>query len=372
MRTFILISATACAAFAATALAPAGAGIVKPALHGQSLVQNSIPSRIAKAQRDVFRPQAIPRTFQRAHGKLHLPQGVHKGFRVDPKGSLFVSDDSGYIFQMSVKGTQLVGYVTDCSGAEGVKVDHAGNLWAACTNTSTVNEYAPGSSSATLVLNDTVSGAPYFDADVAFDTAGDVYAANLYSFFCSTSNCAFAPGNVVEWTAPVGPSSVPVVVTDPNISEEAYFLDTDASGNVYVDYDSCISSVCGYGLDQIGPSGPAALIPAGSGTIQYPGGVYIGANGNLNLIDQDLKTLMQYTISPFAPAGFAIGITENVQNTCDPVAGGFNLGDKWLAIGDANCHAVQIGKAKNGSTLTARPNISFSAAIGAAFAPSDK
>ena len=370
MRIPTLIGLAAGAALVGASLAPAAATI-KPVANGPAF-QRVVPDVISRSQLHLTRPAAVPVTIQRRAGKIHVPAGVRKGFRHDGASNIYLTDDSGYIFQLNKKGTTVLGYATDCSGAEGAKVDHSGNLWVACTNTSTVNEYTPASSgTASLVLTDNPGGIDYYTADVAVDNAGNVYATSLYAFSC-TSTCFFYPGQVSKWSAPVTPSSVPVTVADPNINEEGFFLDVDTAGNVYVDYDSCGTSFCGYGLDQITGSGVNNLISYTSGSIQFPGGVYVTQNGNVNLIDQIAGTETQYIVSPFGPAGFAVSIQYNLQHGCDPVSGGWSKGDKKIGIGDAGCHALQLGKATNGNTLTGLANINFSLPIGAAFAPSDK
>ena len=151
----------------------------------------------------------------REHSDLrHVARKHHKNVDV-------ISDDSGYIFEITSRG-KLVGYLDDCAGPEGLKIDHAGDLWVACTDAGAINMYEPGASTASLVLNATPksSSIPFFPSDVAFDANGDVYAANLYAWSCNPSSCSYLPGNLVYWAqANVLPGAHPSgIVADANLT----------------------------------------------------------------------------------------------------------------------------------------------------------
>jgi hypothetical protein len=318
---------------------------------------------------DSVRTEGLKRALKMAPSHM-------KAFRTKlPPGTItnFLSDDSGYIFELA--GSKVVGYLTDCSGAEGMKVDHSGNLWVACTNTGTVNEYAPGASSATLTLVDNPGGATYYTADVAVDSAGDVWASSLYAFYCSSYYCYFYPGQVSFWAAGSysNGSSPTGTVTDTNINEEGFFLDASPSGSdVYVDYEECTSTTCGFAADDISGSTITQFAPIGS--ISFPGGLYYTGTGTVNLLDQDAHVITVFS-GDVATGAYYGPTPENLEGGCDPVDTGYNLGDSEVAIGDAGCHSLDEGKlaAHHGhGSFKAKPNINFSLPIGAAFSPSDK
>src|SRR5579862_4312451 len=78
---------------------------------------------------NVVRPFAAARgtTVPSSTTRIDL-RGLIKGYHTGAGTSLVVTDDySNYIWQMNAGGTKILGYLTDCSGPEGAKVDHNGN-----------------------------------------------------------------------------------------------------------------------------------------------------------------------------------------------------------------------------------------------------
>ena len=372
-------SALVAASLFAASLAPAGAAIHIPAAGSIITHPNIVTKVIPRSEAAKYLNPALVHDSVRTEGlkrALKMAPSHMKAFRTKlPPGTItnFLSDDSGYIFELA--GSKVVGYLTDCSGAEGMKVDHSGNLWVACTNTGTVNEYAPGASSATLTLVDNPGGATYYTADVAVDSAGDVWASSLYAFYCSSYYCYFEPGQVSFWAAGSysNGSSPTGTVTDTNINEEGFFLDASPSGSdVYVDYEECTSTTCGFAADDISGSTITQFAPIGS--ISFPGGLYYTGTGTVNLLDQDAHVITVFS-GDVATGAYYGPTPENLEGGCDPVDTGYNLGDSEVAIGDAGCHSLDEGKlaAHHGhGSFKAKPNINFSLPIGAAFSPSDK
>ncbi len=260
-------------------LTPARAANVLPRASGEVVTAATmLPGQFGRPHPTVLPPSRFSDyTLERyrEHSDLrHVARKHHKNVDV-------ISDDSGYIFEITSRG-KLVGYLDDCAGPEGSKIDHAGDLWVACTDAGAINMYEPGASTASLVLNATPksSSIPFFPSDVAFDANGDVYAANLYAWSCNPSSCSYLPGNLVYWAqANVLPGAHPSgIVADANLDGETYFLDTDATGNVYVDYYGCAPQDidCGYGLDGIAnPQSPQPAVTqldrADERAIEFPG-----------------------------------------------------------------------------------------------------
>jgi len=339
---------------------------------------------LTRAELAQLHPVAIPeRTYRRAlqrHLGEHFARPRH-AFRHDAGlVGTFLSDDAGYIWEISTKGT-VVGYLTDCSGAEGTKVDTIGNLWVACTNTSTINMYAPGASSATLTLSDTTGGSAFYAADVALDEAGNVYATNLYGYYCPTSSCYKQAGNIVYWAAAnVANGATPTgVVQDANIAS-GYFLDADLLGNVYADYAGSNPSCPGYGLDQIvapqsgTPTVNTIISPCGS-QLQFPGGVYTSNfQMQVDVLDQVTKVTTEYPLvgnSVQPPSGTLAPTPQGSGSSCDPVSMGWSQTDSQVAVGDSGCQALDLGVVAT-NMWSQEFNADFVVPISAAYTTSDK
>lgn len=371
------------AALVAVSIAPAAASISHgPQSNQPSFQMGIIPHQILRSELGKYNhPAAVRPSVYAAAQKFakthHVDlKGLTKGYRPDAKAIGIVTDDYGYIWIMNSKFTSITSYLTDCSGAEGAKVDHNKNLWVACTNTGTVNEYNPGATSASMVLNDNPGGVTYYTADVATDHAGNVYASSLYAFYCTTYSCFFYPGHVDYWSSPSNGASPTGTVNDPNINEEGFFLDSDNAGtNVYVDYFGCTSTYCGYALDQI--ANPTSATPTvtneiatNSGIIGFPGGVYVAHTGFVIVNDQAYHTITEYQPSPWGAVG-SLPVPNNIFGGCDAVSGGANKKETSIVLGDAGCHSADLINTGTGAGKQ-NANVNFGLPIGAAYSPSDK
>jgi hypothetical protein len=376
-------SALAVATLVAVSIAPASAAYRSPLMqHGSTQarpVGHVVPlSQAAQYKNPVGIPQSVKQEAIKRISQM-VPRHM-KAFRHPGGGvSEFLTDDSGYIFELSSKGA-VIGYLTDCSGAEGMKVDHAGNLYVACTNTSTVNIYAPGASYATTTYVDDPGGVYYYAADAAVDGFGDVYASSLYAFSCTTYSCTFYPGQISAWAAGDASGSSPdVTIPDANINEEAFFTDVDEAGsNLYVDYFGCNTSDCGYAADWIAAtsSGIAVTTFVPFGGLEFPGAVLLetgkkGSTAGVIVGDQLTRLYTEYTGSGSATGNVYGPSPENIEGSCDPVSGGLSKGNKSIALGDAGCHALITGKLK-ASSWSAAANINYSLPIGAGYSKSNR
>jgi hypothetical protein len=300
-----------------------------------------------------------------------------------PGGKKFVTDDSGYIYLYSGRGPgigTLIATITSCPGAEGARVDAHHNLWVACTDAGTIEEFPDGSTVPALTYNYIVNGIQYYAGDVTIDGYGNVYASSIYALACNTSSCTFYPGGIAYWLAGDPSGAEPDgVIPDPNINEESYFFDVDTRGeNLYVDYLGCTTSTCGYAADHIAGSNAggwsiATFIPLGA--IGFPGGVGVetfgSETGDVLLLDQLTRTLTQYSANG-TPTGTAYGPTpESVEGSCDPVDFGIDHADKFVVAADAGCRAIMLGRL---STNTFEPyqDIDFVLPVGAGFFESNK
>jgi hypothetical protein len=280
----------------------------------------------------------------------------------------WLMDDGGYIW--GINGKKVVTYLTDCSGAEGGIVDHSGRLIVACTNTGTVNIYNAGNTTgpADVVLSEPGQ----FPAAAFEDTAGNIYATNLFSSTGNGSISWWLTNNQSSGATPSGN------YIDPNLTED-FFGDVDKSGNVYVDgfNTNGVPEV-----DMIKKFLKKPKVTNLNITMSFPGGVYVvsptGSNPLLSVLDQGsygsgTDVLYQYNL-PVSPSPTPITTSyppQNLSLTCDPVAGGYSSDETQIAIGDAGCHALVTGTPATNKWKDTL-NINFNIPIMGAFVPSDK
>lgn len=359
VKCFALAMAAACAA-------PPGLALARTPLRAPMLVPGAPRAQTATAWPTVVAPWATERV--NAYAATHPRPVIARPFRKDAVATMWLSDGNGYIWQLSSTGI-VVGALTDCAGPHGIKVDHAGNLWAVCSGTETIQEYAPGAASATLVLDDAAGFVP---VDVAVDSNGNVYASNIDGFDCSSSSCTVYDGNVVYWLAPyLASGETPSgAINDPNIYE-GYFLDVDSNGNLYVDMLNA-ASLGGETDEIVDPLGSSKSILNLNINPGYPGGVYVSNGGTiLNVLDQNALVITRYDLSS---GGFPrkLGkLPENWEKTCDPIAMGFSLGDTNVGVGDVACNAFDSGVVKT-NKFKQLLSSSFQQPMGAAYMVSDK
>lgn len=376
-----LSSATVVAAACIALLAGCSNSSQSPLSSAPGIAPNAVGGPVAKvltrAQVQQLHPNVLSPSMQKVIASRHFVRPSHLKRTGIPK--MWLTDDAGYIW--GILGKNVVTYLTDCSGAEGARVDHNGRLIVACTNSATVNIYNAGNVTgpADVVLYDT-SG--FYPADAFIDTAGNIYATNLYGFSCTTYNCYFNYGDIVWWSTgnQNNGSSPSGSYTDPNMYEN-FFADVDASGNVYLD---------GLNLNSIVPevdeiTGITGTAPSSTNlgiSLNFPGGVYVNSptkpTAFLSINDQGCYGCGNNSMSTYAlPYTGAAGpwgpivSPQNLNHTCDPVGGGFNKADSKVLLGDAGCRAGMLG-ATTANTWKQLLNINFSDPIDGAFLKSDK
>ncbi len=276
--------------------------------------------------------------------------------RFDPNAAvgMWVSDGYfGYIFGQSKKGNATVTAIdtvaNGCYYNYGIKVDRAQNLWTSCYNNAeaqggAVQKYAPGSGTPSATYDDGFacgsSCAFYgFANDVATDSNGHVFAANEFSESCVAGNCTYSTYPVTWWNAGASGAS-PSGIADSNL-QNAYYLDTDRAGNLYVSGYGCTSpSVCGYLVDEI--KHPASASPAIVNLI-VPGTTYLQglsvSNGGkmLNVVEPDARKVARYTL-PFAKSEKPAFLGPTIVDYAgygSPIDGGFTADDSRMVLGDA-------------------------------------
>ncbi|HEY1867009.1 MAG TPA: hypothetical protein VGG70_01860 [Candidatus Cybelea sp.] len=341
----------------------------------------ALPKVMSREQVSKLHPSVVPK--QILEKALQRHRYSHIKIDKSAKPSMVLTDEGGYIFWLSKKGT-ITSYATDCSGVEGGVIDHQGRLVVACTNTSSINIYNKGNTTgpADVVLKDT-SG--FYPADAFEDNQGNIFATNLYGFTCGTSTCNSYNGNIVWWTAnnQSAGSSPSGTYSDPNLYQD-YFADVDANGNVYVDGLYCTFGGvygCYYGSPEVDTitniMGSAPTATNDNVTLNSPGGINALANGQISVLDQGctayscgLAALYLFNALPGTPAA-TLTPPQNFRNSCDPVAAGYSKGDKEVLLGDPGCRAGERGKISSQSwkSLT---SIYFNIPVAGGFLKSDK
>ncbi len=327
---------------------------------------SGIPLYHAAMQESVYRNAVLHSSTAGIHWPpLGAAQAKHQPV-------IYLGDDSGYIWIVDKTGKTVLGDFTDCAGAEGLAVDKSGDLWAACTNSSTINEYKPGATSASLVLADTVNGIPYYPGAVTVDGKGNVYVSNLYGLGGSPQTQY--PGNVAYWKASdicsnCDPSGV---ATEPNLGStaEVYFIASDPKGDVFITYDAND----GAGLDEIvDPQSTSdtvtTIVAPSSGTLAFPAGVAISEKGKyLNALNTITGDILRWSLPTLKQEKSLGPLPQNNTNSCIGTGINFAKGDK--TIGAATTCGLALGKVAS-NKFTDYPNIDYQMLVGVAFDPSD-
>jgi hypothetical protein len=353
---------------------------------GPAFQQNIIPRTILRSDLHKYIPNALSPKANQAAKRWALTHKVHYGVRSNAGVAEWISDaGNSTIWGGKEKKSffNVTTYLTDCSEPEGMRVDHTGNLVVACTDSGDVNIYNSGNTTgpATIVYQEdqftSTNSIYYYPADAFEDTHGNIYATNLYGFNCNSTSCTFYPGNIAYWAAGSPNLAYPSgYITDTN-AYEMYFGDIDGQGNCYVDgfNNSFVPFV-----DEL----PGCASGTGTNlgiTLNFPGGVYTVSPTNkkkqmLSVLDQgsygsgnDVLYIykLPYTGTPL----YTDYPPQNINKTCDPVAGGFDKKEKHIKIGDAGCHDADYGAVAT-NAWTQVFSADFSEPIDAAFNPSDK
>ena len=387
MRLPIPTGVATSALLAAAFLAPAAASRSRPSLPvGQAFQRNIVPQHILRSDLFKYVPNVLSKKANENFKRWITTHHTRPGPRSSASVSEWISDDAANtIWGGYEKGNlfTVTTYLTDCSSPEGMRVDRSGNLVVACTNSGKVNIYSAGNTTGpanTVYAEDSVvSGTTtyYYPSDAFEDVHGNVYATNLYGFACNATTCTYIPGSIAYWPANSANGSLPTsYITDTN-SYEMYFGDIDVHGNCYVDGERTSSSIY---VDELPKCASNSNTSLGI-TLHFPGGVYVVSPRNkkktmLSVIDQGTygannSMLYVYALPYTGTPLFSELLPQNVHDTCDPVAGGFDKNERHIKIGDAGCHDADYGVvATNSWTQVFSAN--FLQPIDAAFVPSDK
>jgi hypothetical protein len=184
----------------------------------------------------------------------------------------------------------------------------------------------------------------------------------------------------VKWNAGDPSGSKPdAVIADDNMYE-VYFADIDAKGNCYLDgFDESY-------LPQVDEL-PGCTSASGTNlgiSLAFPGGVYVrepNHGADLSVVDQGTDgsgkgVLYLYVLGSYKTPDYTSNPPQNIQHTCDPVAGGWSKDGDYILIGDSGCHAGDLATGFFGSGRSivweSLLNINFNIPIDGAFVSSDK
>ena len=264
--------------------------------------------------------------------------------------ALFVADYVGNVVQefQPQKGGVVTATISDVVGPQGMDADSHENLYVTSQGTSAVNVYAPGSYTASKVLNEGNQQAP---ASVAVCPNGTVYVSNTYANngYQKGSIQIFAPGS----TSPTG--SIP----DGNIYF-SFFVSCDAAGNVWYDYldNSFVTGVAEYA------PATSTITQFGSLGIAFPGGIRAFAKGLLSINDQS-SSQSDGSVQIFNTSNMNGGPISTITGFADPVSGSWIKSDHAMWQADITNQRVDYAK------LVGTPQIKYSIGYGVLQGPVD-
>lgn len=325
-----------------------------------------------------------------------LKQHSHRNVVVHRDGAKTITNwtddtDYGYLLGQNKKNVTVTAVSTESAGCYDpitVKVDHSQHVWVSCESNSSFTGGAETEYGKTgAEMGEYAWSDPYtcnystgceFQFDAGFDGAGNssyTFSELSYNeqYLCSTS-CYYSFSNPGFFYWPTGsPSSSATFIQVPVSAgvEEIYYMDLDASGNIWFDYQG--TSGVGIGEVKTPTTSPTFVNVLPSSGIGFPGGVYVSNGGaTLNVTDQDSRITTQYAISgsTLAETGTIGPTMTNAEGLGDPVSGGFNKADSMIGFGDAygfvdTCTTASVCKD------IGNPNLPYGAE-GFAYTPSDK
>jgi sugar lactone lactonase YvrE len=214
-----------------------------------------------------------------------------------------------------------IGEITDgINGPEGAVVDAKGNLYITNTNSNTVSEYAPGTTSPSFTYSSMLS-AP---AGVAVDAKQNVYVSNLGS------------GEVIEFAQ--GANTAAATLTGMTLPID---VAVDAKGDVYVTtYTSSFAS--GEILEYA--AGKTQGTNLGIATDE-PGGITLDKSGDIVTADQRLPGVLVFPPGKKSPSKtFAVSMN-------DPISVRFNRAETRAYVGDSIENDVEVYSYPSGQLI---------------------
>ncbi len=325
-------------------------------LQAEGKIAASIPAK-------VLAWQLAHRTAGRSERLIKRSTAVPALWAADTNNDYLVGEKAGLTATVADINTRKDG----CDDPITVKVDSSQNIWTNCEYGVDFSEQGVGAaeySSAGTLVNTYNSGCnstefPY-DCEIYFGYGFDQAENSSYVFgfddfiegyFCvSASSCPFYDGGAFAYWPNGSPSGEPTLIVPssiegaPDTIDDGYYMDVDASNNIYFDFYGCQNQSpysCGYGLGEIenATTSPAMLEILPPGALEFPGGVVVSGGGTtLNVTDQDARTICQLAMpaSSGEVCSRTLGPTKaDFMGLGNPVSGDFNLTQTKLAEGDA-------------------------------------
>jgi hypothetical protein len=295
---------------------------------GTSTTGSAVPSAPSSALRaDSIAPIAFSRNAIRppvhplARGSGWLSPDAKKCKQKLFASSYWLDYVSIYCIKTGRHNQAPIGEITDgIKGPEGAVVDAKGNLYVTNTPTSTVTEYAPGSTTASFTYSADLSD----PAGVAVDAKQNVYVTNLGS------------GSVTVF--PQASNSPSLTITG-----IPYPIDValDSAGDVYV--TSFLSNFSGGEVLEY-PPGSTKGADLGIAT-KTPGGIALDESADIVTADQRLPGVLVF------PPGMTSPSNTFAQNMNDPVPVRFNHKENLVAVGDSIENDVEIYSYPSGTLV---------------------
>jgi len=228
-------------------------------------------------------------TTMARHGRRPGPSGKSRlaGVR---KGSnlLFVTDypsNAVMVYNYPPQGSEYLPAYTlyNINGPQGACSDNTGkNVFIVSSKSSQILEFRYGAKKPRLVISD----ANQVPVGCAVDVHGNLAVTNIRSL--SNGN-----GSISVYTAPLSPSSVPTIYSDPTMYR-FYFLTYDPQGNIFADG---FTTQKFFGLTKLTGDGTFTDITT-SNTILFPGGVSYDQERNYVTVgDQLASKVYGYSVS---------------------------------------------------------------------------
>jgi hypothetical protein len=276
---------------------------------------------------------------------------------------------------------------------QALKIDGSGNIWVA-------NEYSSAAMLGGTIIEFSSGGGHVESYPWSACPAGYKTCTGYGLDAAEDASNVFA--GVTSW-ATTGPKAIGTgfeifVLGEPSVQPtylsagtycspicKVLYLDVDRTGNLWFDFygigpPGCVAG--GYGLGEVTNPTDNPVVSIIKAPCAHPfkaagsvaGGVYVSANGYLNITNEKTRKTYQYAlpVTAASPPAHVLGPTRAALG--NPIEGGFNRVDTILAIGDA-AGGLDIGRNLDippGRWGTKNLRACTPGCNGAAFTPSDR
>jgi hypothetical protein len=275
---------------------------------------------------------------------------------------------------------------------QALKIDGSGNIWVATEYSSSaksggsVVEFSPGGGYLESYPWSACPGGYATCTGYGLDDAED--ASNVFAGVTSWATMGpNANGTGFEIFELGEPSVPPTYLSAGTYCSpicKVLYLDVDRSGNLWFDFFGMGPPGCsaGYGLGEVTNPTSDSVVSIVKAPCAHPfdakgsvaGGVYVSANGYLNITNEKTRKTYQYPLPVTAGSPVAHVLGPTAVALGKPIGGGFDHSDTVMVIGDA-AGGLDIGRNVDkapGKWGTKHPRACTPGCYGAAPTPSDK